>query len=896
MPNEFDADLEQTGKIVDFLTGQLLDPRPEEFVRQRYLKILHFEYNYPINVMAREVPVYHGSKELADAAGNPVRADIVVYRSVTACAQRDQGQIIFVVECKREKETEGYAQLVSYIYNTSAQGGVWYNGEEVSYFRRDSDAGNSLDPWTGIPRHNEAWDAVGRRKKADLLKPKDVRGLLRRCHNKLHGRGSDGEEEDLAMDMVRLILAKAQDEERPGALPEFYCTPAEYKTPEGQAVVAGRVQSLFRDAARLNSDVFSEHERIGVGDRAVADCVVELQNYQILSDLTSSADWDVMGHAYEQYTATYLKRQRGQFFTNRLVVDFMMDLLEPNYDDVVLDPAGGSGGFLTSALRHVRGKVLSGSGGDMGKARQLDKFRGRLFLVEISRRLVKVAKISMILNGDGHAGMTRGDSLGPYADLDKTVVANCGQGKPTIIATNPPFAGVGEGRIREAAVLERFDAGRRWAGEGDAYLPTQELVPDGAPPELLFFERVLDWTAPGGRVGIVMPKSFLDTARYKPARALLFRKAQVLAVINCHKSTFQPYTGVRTCLVFFRKLAAGEAPDPQALIFMALSTRIGQDSEGVPIFTTDASGDYTDEVDHDLVEILADYRSMRSGNFTPSETRFSVEASEIDADFRINPQLFLPALNETIRKLEEVDGVDGWFVTSLGHSAAGIAIFKGPRLKSENIIVASREASPGAEPYYTPSAVLQEKADSVKWLDASRASASQARTIRAIRVKRGDIVVTRSGSIGRVAMVTSRLDKAIVSDDLIRVRIPEEKLRFYVYAFLQSSAGQDQMLRNEYGSVQQHLEPEHVRDILVPVPEDWEAVKDVIATARQHFQYREAVEQAGAATAALVGEVLAKLMKPRETSADDEDPVDLVDVEGAENGDSRAGGEMGAER
>ena len=60
-------------------------------------------------------------------------------------------------------------------------------------------------------------------------------------------------------------------------------------------------------------------------------------------------------------------------------------------------------------------------------------------MIEISKRLVKVAKTAMILNGDGHAGMTAGDSLGPF---DKTIVARAPKGTPTIILTNPPFAGV----------------------------------------------------------------------------------------------------------------------------------------------------------------------------------------------------------------------------------------------------------------------------------------------------------------------------------------------------------------------------------------------------------------------------------------------------------------------
>src|SRR5690606_38028001 len=142
---------------------------------------------------------------------------------------------------------------------------------------------------------------------------------------------------------------------------------------------------------------------------------------------------------------------------------------------------------------------------------------------------------------------------------------------------------------------------------------------------------------------------------------------------------------------------------------------------------------------------------------------------QIDHQLRINPQFYLPNLNETIRQIESIDGVDGWSVTTLGQICSGVRIFKGPRLKSENLIVENE--GPGVEPYYTPSAVLQEKSDSAKLLNVSLASTKQISTINAVRVYRGDIVITRSGTIGRVAYITQRLNGAIVSDDLIRVRI-----------------------------------------------------------------------------------------------------------------------------
>ena len=148
--------------------------------------------------------------------------------------------------------------------------------------------------------------------------------------------------------------------------------------------------ALFEEVKELNSQVFSDHERITVGDLAICNVVIELQPYQLLTDLASSDGWDITGHAYEEYTATYLKRKKGQFFTNRLVTDFLVAAVDPEYRDIILDPAGGSGGFLTAALRHVRSKILDGGGTATSKQRQLDRIRTRLFMVDISRRLGSV--------------------------------------------------------------------------------------------------------------------------------------------------------------------------------------------------------------------------------------------------------------------------------------------------------------------------------------------------------------------------------------------------------------------------------------------------------------------------------------------------------------------------
>lgn len=839
----FEPDYTEGGKIIDFVSGNELVATPEEAVRQGYLKTLHYDYKYPKNVIGVEIPVFHGGKEILDSDGNPVRADIVIYKNRKAKAERDQGKILIIVECKRPEVKSGYKQLVSYIFNTSAEGGVWYNGKSIKYYRRETIPNLALNPWVGIPRYREAWDSIGRQKKEDLIKPKDIKGILRRCHNKLHGRGVDSDEEDLTLDMVRIILAKAMDEELPGEFPLFYCTAEEYSTEEGQNAAATRVQELFENVKTNNTDVFQSHETISVGPGSICDVVIELQQFKLISDLNESDDWDIMGAAYEQYTSTYLKRVHGQFFTNRLIIDLMVEMVDPAYTDTIFDPAGGSGGFLTGALRYVRTKILSSNSTLTAKNRQLDRHRTNLFMVEISKRLVKIAKTAMILNGDGHTGMTQGDSLDSIEKWNENVRAKIYPGSVDVILANPPFAGVGEGRVTRKEILRGYQTANKWTNSGGEFQFVEDILFDGVPPEMLFFERSVNLLAAGGKMAIVMPKSFLDTKTYYVARRKLFSECKLLAVINCHKNTFQPHTGVRTCIIILEKREEiEEEPVIDNQIFMAINKKIGQDSEGRPIYKRNKKNELTEEIDHDLSIILEDFNNFKNGNLEESEYRFIVKPEELIVDdLNINPQKYLPNLHATIKKIESIDGTEGWSVSTIGQSFEGIKVFKGPRLKTENIVVEAK-INDSVEPYYTPSAVLQEKGESVKLFNLDIANEKQLKDFDTVRVNRGDILITRSGTVGRVAMITNRLDNAIVSDDMIRVIIPDEFKRFYVYAYLQSKDAYDQMIRNEYGAVQQHLEPQHIKDIIIPIPDSWDEVENIVNITKAYFNYKELAE------------------------------------------------------
>ena len=136
--------------------------------------------------------------------------------------------------------------------------------------------------WPTLPRDGELWESVGRHKKAALREPHNLVETFRRCHNALYRRGIDSD--DIAMDMVRIILAKYQDERNPGEDCEFRCAPLELQSREGRRRVAERIRGLFRDARRESPEVFGENEELSAGDREIATVVSELQDFRFIPE------------------------------------------------------------------------------------------------------------------------------------------------------------------------------------------------------------------------------------------------------------------------------------------------------------------------------------------------------------------------------------------------------------------------------------------------------------------------------------------------------------------------------------------------------------------------------------------------------------------------------------
>lgn len=200
----------------------------------------------------------------------------------------------------------------------------------------------------------------------------------------------------------------------------------------------------------------------------------------------------------------------GQYFTPYEVIDLIVRIINPEFGDVVRDPACGTADFLVGAMR-------------VAEERHGANIAPQLHGVDIADMAVNLSVFNMILNGDGSSNIVSGDSL---KDMPKH------EGKYTVALSNPPFGT----RIVEKRkdVLALFKLGTEDVGGKRVPLKAQETG-------LLFVEVCLRSVRPGGRVGILLPNGYLGNrgGRYQTFRKWLLRNARVAAVIGFPRFTFK---------------------------------------------------------------------------------------------------------------------------------------------------------------------------------------------------------------------------------------------------------------------------------------------------------------------------------------------------------------------
>jgi type I restriction enzyme M protein len=229
----------------------------------------------------------------------------------------------------------------------------------------------------------------------------------------------------------------------------------------------------------------------------------------------------VFGDIYEQILRDLQSAgNAGEFYTPRAVTQFMVDQVDPKLGEKVLDPACGTGGFLTCTIEHVRRKYVK-------SAKDERKLQECIHGIEKKQLPHLLCSTNMLLHGiDVLSNVLHDNTLSrPLTDYGP-------KDRVDVVVTNPPFGG-----MEEDGIETNFPQAFRTRETADLFL-------------VLIMRLLKD----GGRAAIVLPDGTLFGEGVKTRiKEKLLEECNLHTIVRLPNGVFSPYTGIKTNLLFFDK-------------------------------------------------------------------------------------------------------------------------------------------------------------------------------------------------------------------------------------------------------------------------------------------------------------------------------------------------------
>ncbi len=249
-------------------------------------------------------------------------------------------------------------------------------------------------------------------------------------------------------------------------------------------------------------------------------------------DAIPMTDRDTNGDLYEYLLSKIASAGvNGQFRTPRHIIQLMVDMMAPQPDDEICDPACGTAGFLVAASEYVRDTHPTA----LTDATQRKHFHTSMFHgYDFDATMLRIGSMNMLLHGIESPDIRYRDSLSEGASEDTE--------RYTLILANPPFAGSLDYEVTSKD-LQRV-------------VKTKKT-------ELLFLALFLKLLKPGGRAAVIVPDGVLfgSSTAHKALRKALVEDQKLDAVVKLPSGVFKPYAGVSTAILFFTKTDSGGTDD-----------------------------------------------------------------------------------------------------------------------------------------------------------------------------------------------------------------------------------------------------------------------------------------------------------------------------------------------
>lgn len=582
--------------------------------------------------------------------------------------------------------------------------------------------------------------------------------------------------------------------------------------------------------------IYPEQEGIAMNDFDLAYTCVKLNNIY-LSDPVR----DVFGDSLEIFRSQWAKQVGGQFFTDPLVTHLSMKLLQydPTKGDDLVDICSGTGGFLLAGLNHIR-EILE----EKGKQKNIEKkvvdlAKKSIIGKEYDKEVCAIANSTLRARlGNEDDLVVQGDSLEVEAfGKDSAIQFD----KHLCVAGNPPFGT--KITVKDPKILSHFELAKVKARGGASV--NDKVVPRA--PDILFLEQNIKLLKPGkGRMSLVVPYQILSGPQSHYIRKWLLLNARILSVIDLPADTFQPHTGTKGCLLtvqrYVKPLKSLEAIPPND-IFMSTPKWIGHDRRGNPVFRRNPDGTSTNEILTDFEALEKAYLAFLKGeNFsTIHEESFVATVEDVlTAGLnQLNAQFHKPASFNGPKDIDK-----NWIKVKLDEVAKRIFY---PGRFSRGYV----ERYDGAVPFYGGKEIIQMVTESNKWIRHDHPK------IKELAVKKGWLLITRSGTTGIVSRVPEIWDGYAMSEHVIRIEVDEEKINpFYLLSFLKSAYCQELISKGVYGSVIDSITPDAIANIEVLVPKDKNLFNKICSNSEKSEAARNEALKTSSLSVRLLNEVL----------------------------------------
>ena len=269
--------------------------------------------------------------------------DIAVFDSI----DKNDDSISLIVECKKKDRKDGRSQLEDYLRLSKAYLGVWFNGEERLYLHKiERDGRVFFEEIPNIPKYQQRIEDIGQYERKNLTPTHNLKTTFNAIRNYLVGNATGtNRDEIIAQQLINLIFCKIYDER--------FTAPDEIVTfrvgiSEDIQCVENRIDELFEKVKSKYSEVIDISDKIALEPTDLCYIVGELQNFCLIE-----SERDVVGEAFETFIQDALKGGQGQFFTPRNVVKMMVEIINPQPNELIIDPEGLTFGFMLERLRQM---------------------------------------------------------------------------------------------------------------------------------------------------------------------------------------------------------------------------------------------------------------------------------------------------------------------------------------------------------------------------------------------------------------------------------------------------------------------------------------------------------------------------------------------------------------